>query len=149
MFGLVPYRRGRGLIDGPRLFDLMDRMWEGLLPAAASERGEWVPSFDVSETENEVIVRADMPGIDVKDLDISVTGNVLTISGEKKSERDEKKEGYHLIERTFGSFTRSMTLPGEVKADEVTATYKDGVLKLVIPKTEAAKRKKIEVKVEH
>ena len=149
MFGLVPVRKGRGLMDGPRLFDLMDRMMEGFTPAFPVERGEWVPSFDVSETENEVIVRADMPGIDVKDLDISVTGNVLTVSGEKKSERDEKKEGYHLVERTFGSFCRSMTLPGDVKADEVSASYRDGVLKLAIPKSEAGRRRKIEVKVEH
>ncbi|WP_246041815.1 Hsp20/alpha crystallin family protein [Desulfoglaeba alkanexedens] len=92
------------------------------------------------------MVKADLPGVDAKDLDIQIVGNVLTVSGEKKQEREEKDESYHWLERRFGSFSRSIRLPVEVKADEVEAVYKDGVLRIEIPKVESAKPKKIPVK---
>lgn len=150
MFGLVPRRRS--LLDVPSPFDLIDRWFESFeLPALERmfERDRfWVPAFDVSETDEHIVVKADLPGIDPKELDISITGNVLTVKGEKKQEREEKGESYHRIERTFGSFTRSFTLPADVDPNGVEATYKDGVLKLMIPKTEKSKRKKIEVKTQ-
>ncbi|MBW1974910.1 MAG: Hsp20/alpha crystallin family protein [Deltaproteobacteria bacterium] len=150
MLSLVP-RRSR-LLDVASPFDWIDRWFEEIgVPSVEGffERDRvWVPAFDVSETDDHIVVKADLPGIDVKDLDISITGNVLTVKGEKKQEREEKGESFHRVERSFGSFTRSITLPVDVDPNGVEAVYKDGVLKLTIPKTEKSKRKKIEVKAE-
>jgi HSP20 family protein len=93
------------------------------------------------------VVKADLPGIDVKGLDITIKDNVLTLKGEKKEEHEEKKECFHRIERRFGSFCRSFPLPGDVKTEGVEAVYKDGVLRLTIPKSEVSAPKKIEVQV--
>ncbi|MCK8600466.1 Hsp20/alpha crystallin family protein [Desulfoferrobacter suflitae] len=105
-----------------------------------------MPAFDISETDDHIVVRADLPGIDAKDLDINLSGNVLSISGEKKKEQEQKDENHYSIERQFGSFCRTFTVPAEVKEEGIEATYKDGVLRLKIPKAESAKRRKIEVK---
>lgn len=147
MLGLVPRRRG--LLDLPSPFDWIDKWFErGEVPAEIGKDQEWVPAFDVSETDDHVVVKADLPGIDPKELDISITGNVLTVKGEKKQEREEKGESFHWVERTYGSFARSFTLPAYVDSNKIEATYKDGVLRLLIPKTEKSKRKKIEVKTQ-
>lgn len=144
-----------GIVQRPsRLFDIMrsglldtlDRWFEEFrLPEFATERFI-VPAFDVSETDEHIIVKADLPGVDVKDIDISIVGNVLTVKGEKKQEKEEKNESYHRIERSYGSFSRSISLPAEVNPEAVEAVYKDGVLKLTIPKAEKSKPKKIEIK---
>jgi HSP20 family protein len=105
-----------------------------------------MPSVDVSENDKELIVRAELPGIDPKEIDISLVGNVMTIKGERKHEREEKKENFHLLERSSGSFSRSIQLPAEVQADKIQATYKDGILSITMPKTKAEAVKKIEVK---
>jgi HSP20 family protein len=106
-----------------------------------------MPAFDIAEADEHFIVKADLPGIDPKNLDISLTGNVLIISGEKKEKREEKNERYHTIERQFGSFSRSFMLPADVKEEGIEAVYKDGVLRVTIPKSERAKQKKIPVKM--
>jgi HSP20 family protein len=144
-----------GIVQRPsRLFDVMrsglldtlDRWFDELrLPEFASEKFI-VPAFDVSETDEHIIVKADLPGVDVKDIDISIVGNVLTVKGEKKQEKEEKGESYHRIERSYGRFSRSISLPAEVNPEAVEAVYKDGVLKLTIPKAEKSKPKKIEIK---
>ncbi|QJA05337.1 Hsp20/alpha crystallin family protein [Thermosulfurimonas marina] len=113
--------------------------WEGL---------EWVPAVDVSETEEAVVVRADVPGLDPEDLEITLSGNTLVIKGEKKKEQEEKKENFYRVERVYGSFMRTVELPAEVEADKVEATYKNGVLKIVLPKKAEAKGRTIKVKVE-
>jgi HSP20 family protein len=105
-----------------------------------------MPSVDVSESDKELIVRAELPGMDPKEIDISMSGNVLTIKGERKHEREEKKENFHLVERSSGSFSRSIQLPTEVKPEKIQATYKDGILSISMPKTKAEAVKKIEVK---
>ena len=145
MLGLVPYRRNRSLFHFPMTFGDADRFFDEWMPSL-KEEGRWMPAFDISETEEHILVKADLPGMDAKDLDISITENVLTVKGEKKEEHEEKKEHYHRMERRVGSFCRSFMLPGEVESDGVEAEYKDGVLHLTIPKSEAAKPKKIEVK---
>ncbi len=133
--------------DLANTFDLIDEWFEReAFPRFGIERMV-VPPLDVSETDDHIIVKADLPGIEVKDLDISVVGNVLTIKGEKKQEKEEKNESYHRIERVYGSFSRSITLPKAVKTEGIEAIYKDGVLKITIPKAEESRRKKIEVKV--
>ena len=129
-------------------------LWAGLtgffnelMPSMMKEHGEMMPAFDISEADDHFVVKADLPGIDPKNLDISLTGNVLTIRGEKKEEREEKNERYYTLERQFGSFTRSFMLPADVKEEGIGASYKDGVLRVNIPKSERAKQKKIPVKM--
>ena len=110
--------------------------------------GEWLPSLDISDTKNELVVKAEVPGMDAKDIDISLSDGMLTIKGEKKQEKEEKETNYHLIERSYGSFLRSVNLPGEVQGDKISASYKDGILKITLPKSEEAKKKEIKIKVE-
>ena len=146
MFELVPWRRNRGALARPRR-DLFNWFFEDLtLPDFWSAEQEWLPAFDVSETENEIIVKAELPGMDVKDIDIALTDGLLTIKGERKLEKEDKKENYHRIERQFGSFSRSLNLREKVKADGIEAAYKDGILTVALPKAEESKPKKIEVK---
>ena len=146
MFELVPWRRNRGALAGPKK-DLLDWFFEDLsLPDFWTAEREWVPAFDVSETEKEVIVKAELPGMDVKDIDIALTDGLLTIKGERQLEKEDKKENYHRIERQFGSFSRSLNLGTKVRSDGIEATYKDGILTVTLPKVEASKPKRIEVK---
>jgi HSP20 family protein len=127
----------------------MDRLWDAFFEGRPRVReGEWVPSLDVSETKNELVVKAELPGMDPKDIDISLSDGHLTIKGEKRQEKEEKEENYHFIERSYGSFTRSIQLPREVKHDKISASYKNGILKVVLPKSEEAKTKEIKIKVD-
>jgi HSP20 family protein len=126
---------------------LFERFARDPFGAVASRFGAVVvPDVDVSETESEIVVRTELPGVDPKDVDISVAGDVLTIRGEKKVSEEEKKENFHLIEREWGAFSRSILLPQHVQPEKVQAHYKDGVLKIVLPKAEAAKARKIQVR---
>ena len=115
-----------------RLRREMDRMWDDYFgfgrKALQPLVMEWIPAVDVSETADKILVKAEVPGMDANDINISVTGDVLTIKGEKKSEREEKEENFHLVERTYGSFARSLTLPAAVDMDKIEATYQNGVL---------------------
>jgi len=110
--------------------------------------GEWAPTVDVAETDENIVVTAELPGVKQNDVEISVINDVLTLKGEKKEEKEIKKENYHRIERSYGSFQRSITLPTGVQADKAKATYKDGVLTVTIPKVEEAKPKSIKINVE-
>ncbi len=106
------------------------------------------PRSDVSETDKEVEVSVELPGLDEKDIDVSLTGDMLTIRGEKKAEKEEKRKGYYLSERSYGSFHRSVPLPPGVDTDKATAEFKRGVLTVTMPKTpeSQAQVKRIEVK---
>jgi HSP20 family protein len=133
-----------------RLRREMDRLWDDYF--GSGRRGlqplqpEFAPAVDVTETAEAVVVKAEVPGMDAKDINISVTGEVLTIKGEKKSEREEKEENYHLVERSYGSFSRSLTLPAAVDLDKIEAKYDKGVLTVTCPKKEEVKPKPIEIK---
>ena len=111
------------------------------------ETGMVVPPLDVSETEENVIIKAEVPGIEPKDIDISVSGDTLTIKGEKKAEKEEKGKNYHFIERSYGSFSRAIPLPASVKFEQIKAEYKKGILEITLPKSEKSKAKKIPVKI--
>ena len=130
----------------------MDRLWDSFLEGKRvrryGEAGEWLASIDVSETENDLIIRAELPGIDPKDIDISLNNGYLTIKGEKKQEKEEKDENYHLVERSYGSFSRSVQLPGEVQSEKIKASFKNGVLIVKIPKSKESKKKEIRIEVE-
>jgi HSP20 family protein len=138
---------------GPFEFDRirreMDRPWDSFLEGGPMRRtGEWLPSIDVSETKSDLVIKAELTGMDPKDIDISLSDGLLTIKGEKKQEREEKEENYHLVERSYGSFTRSVRLPKEVQSDKITASFKNAVLRVTLPKSEEAKKKEIKIKVE-
>lgn len=141
---LVPWRPFRELTPFRDFDRLFEDFW-GRWPAWPAER-EWLPALDLSETKDKVIVKIELPGIDPKDIEVTVQGDMLTVKGERKQEREEKEEDYHRVERVYGSFCRSLRLPATAEHDKVAATYKDGILKLTIPKKEEAKAKKIEVK---
>jgi HSP20 family protein len=106
------------------------------------------PSVDVFEEGDEVVVKAELPGISKEDIDVKVTDDVVTISGEKKKEEKVEKKNYYRIERSYGSFTRSFRLPTEVQAEKASAKFKEGVLEIRIPKTEEAKKKEKKVSIE-
>lgn len=105
----------------------------------------WLPAVDVAETPEALTLYAELPGLSREDVDITLENNVLTVRGERKFEKDVKEENFHRIERAYGSFSRSFTLPNNVKGDGVEATFKDGVLSVRIPKAEEAKSRKIAI----
>jgi HSP20 family protein len=128
----------------------IDRFWDSFFErrAARVEEGEeWLPALELAETENEYVVKAEVPGMDPKDIDISLSDGMLTIRGEKKQEREEKEADYHLVERSYGSFARSIQISKPVQGEKITASHKNGVLKIVLPKSEEAKKKEIKIKV--
>ena len=114
------------------------------------EDDEWfaglAPSVDMSETDNAVEVRMDLPGVKSDDIDIKIHGNLLTVTANRKEEKEEKGRTFHRVERHSGSFSRSLTLPTAVNESEVAAEYQDGVLAITLPKTEQSKPRKIKVK---
>jgi HSP20 family protein len=126
---------------------LFDRFWEGDWPALPAF-GEWTPAIEVSETKDAILVKAEVPGMESKDIQLSLQENMLTIRGEKKQEKEEKDEHYYRSERSYGSFARVMRLPSTVDASKVTATFKNGVLKVMLPKAPAAKGSVIPIKTE-
>ena len=128
----------------------MDRFWNRFFqegPSIGSFTEEWIPSVDISETKDSFVVKAELPGMDAKDVKVSMSGDMLTIKGEKKTEEEEKDEHHYCVERYCGSFQRTFQLPTAVKGDKVEATFDKGVLKVMLPKVEEAKKKDIEVKV--
>jgi HSP20 family protein len=129
----------------------MDRMLERVFETRWDEFpavGDWAPSMDISETKDSLVAKVEAPGMDQKDLQISLHENLLTIKGEKKQESEEKDEQYHRVERSYGSFTRSVRLPVSVDASKVTASFKNGLLTVMMPKTPAAKGATIPIKAE-
>ena len=147
-----PFRELAPFKDFERMRREMDRLWDSFFEGGLRKRtegaGEWLPSLYVAETKNEIVVKAEVAGMDPKDIDISLSDGVLTIKGEKKQEKEEKEADYHLTERSYGSFTRLVQLPKEVQSDKISASYKDGILKITLPKSEEAKKKEIKIKVE-
>ena len=107
----------------------------------------WAPAVDIYETENSIVLKAELPGIDPKDVEVRVEDNTLYLKGERKFEKETKDENYHRVERSYGSFARSFSLPNSIDADKVVAEYKDGVLNLTLPKREEAKPKTIRINV--
>ncbi|WP_455379249.1 Hsp20/alpha crystallin family protein [Petrachloros mirabilis] len=106
------------------------------------------PSLDVFEEKDEIVVKADLPGMAKDEIEVTVTENVVTIKGEKKKEEEVKEKDYYRRERSYGSFVRSVQLPSEVKSDQIKANFKDGVLEVRMPKTEEAKKKSVSVKID-
>ena len=130
--------------------DMFRRVF-GLLPTGLFRRelrGEWYPSIDTFMKDNNLVIRADIPGVDPKNVDISVTGNVLTIKGERKSDIEEKKEGYLYHETSVGAFERTLTLPEGVDSAKIHATCKNGVVEITMPAKAEALPRKVKVELE-
>jgi len=149
----------RPFMDLSRWENDMDRMMEGFFGRrmrpwwperwfGADELDVRVPAVDVFEEKDEIVVKAEIPGMDKDNIEVNLTDHMLTIKGEKKKEEEVKKENYYRAERSFGAFVRTVELPKEVHADKVKATFKNGVLEVRLPKTEEAKAKETKVKVE-
>ena len=119
--------------------------FRAMSPFARMERWELVPEFEITETKDRYLFKADVPGIALADLDVSVAGRMLTVAGKRESEREEKTDTQYLSERSFGSFSRSFTLPESADEDSVTADLTDGVLTLALQKKQGVETKKVEV----
>jgi len=130
----------------------MDRLFDSLMRGEESEqqlgKGLWAPAVDICETENEIVLKAELPGVNKKDLEVKVENNALILKGEKRQESEIKKENYHRAERIYGQFQRIFTLPNTVETDKIKASFKSGILTLTLPKKREAKPKQISVKVE-
>ena len=135
--------RNPGDIQG-EMNRLFDSFFGRPSPVAAGER-VWAPLADMAEGKDEVVVTFELPGVREKDVSVSITGDILTVKGERRFERDSQEAGYHRLERVYGKFERSMPVP--VQADKVKATYRDGVLEIHLPKVEAVKPKEIKIEV--
>lgn len=133
-----PFRELNTLND--RMGAFLGRNWEAPLSTTA-----WNPSVDIFENDNEVVIKAELPGMNAKDIEVKLENNVLVLRGERRFEKEAKEENYHRVEREYGTFSRSFSLPVAVDADKVTAEYKDGILRIVLPKKEEIKPKPIKI----
>jgi HSP20 family protein len=144
---LVPWRPLRELSSFRKEMDwLWDRFF-GDKPLSRMFREDWSPSVDISETKDKLLIKAELPGLEAKDVDVNISGDVLNIRGEKQKEEEQKDEHYYSCERYSGSFQRSFRLPVNVKTDKIEASFDKGVLTISLPKTEEAKKKNIKIKV--
>ncbi len=135
-----------------RLFDrMLDRFfrdWEREFWELEPRWMTWAPAMDISETADAYIVRAEVPGVKPEDLEVTVQDKLLTIRGKREGFAEQKGETYHLVERAYGEFTRSLLLPTDVKTEAIEASYKNGVLEVRLPKSEESKPRRIEVKTD-
>jgi HSP20 family protein len=129
-FGSMPMRFG----------GFFGKEWEPPVPTTT-----WSPSVDIFENDDAVVVEVELPGMKIKDIEVKLENNVLMLKGERRFEKETKEENYHRVEREYGSFTRSFSLPMAVNADKVSAEYKDGLLRIVLPKKEETKPKPIKI----
>lgn len=105
----------------------------------------WLPAVDIRETDDSLVLTAELPGLSKEDVDITLERNILAIRGERRFEKEDKEENYHRIERSYGTFARSFTLPSNVTPEGVTANFENGVLRIVVPKAEEAKPRKVDI----
>ena len=129
----------------------IDDLWDRFFPEIPFEgryvTHEWLPSIDMTETKDRLVVKAELPGLDAKDVEITLNEDVLTIRGEKKEEKEEKGEHRFFVERYWGEFERRIKLPTPVKSEKIDATFKKGILTINLPKSEEAREKEIKIKV--
>src|SRR5437667_7776069 len=127
----------------------VNRLFTGNLPRSFDDegiaRGAWSPSVDIYENKDHIVLEAELPGMNREDFELSVENNVITLHGERQFEKKDDTDNYHRVERSYGSFTRSFTLPQTVSADGATAEYRNGVLRVTLPKREETKARRIEI----
>jgi HSP20 family protein len=136
--------------DVVTLRDKMNRLFEDAVTARGGEKdmitGSWSPAVDIYETEHELVLTAEVPGIDEKDIEIRIGDNTLSIKGERKFEKETREENYHRIERAYGSFYRSFSLPGTIDQEHIEARHEGGVLKIHMPKKPESQPKKVRIR---
>ncbi len=125
-----------------RLFEDANRNWKSDEPASTTT---WSPAVDIFETESEIVVKAEVPGMERKDITLNLENNVLTLRGERRFLKEAKEENYHRIERSYGGFSRAFSIPATVDEEKIRADYQDGVLKIVLPKKEQLRPKQIKI----
>lgn len=142
---LVPFRR----IEVPTTTRLFEEFFNGfpLFESALDGHDHWTPSVDIMEKDGNLILRAELPGLNEKEIELKLEGNVLTLKGERKMENEDEKGTYHRIESYYGSFTRSFRLPDTLDYEKINAEYKNGVLKVTIPQKPEVKPREIPVSV--
>jgi HSP20 family protein len=143
-----PFRDLVGLQE--RMNRLFDESFRGINRTGGEEDwvgGSWAPAVDIYEQNGNIVLKAELPGVDPKDVDVRVENNILTLSGERKLDNEVKRETYHRVERAYGSFTRSFTLPNVVDTEKIKAEYKDGLLRMTLPKKDEARPKQISINV--
>jgi len=148
---LAPFNWGGPWTQVSRLRNEINRLFEdpfSLLAPSTSFFEGWTPAVDVFEDKDKYVVKAELPGMKKEDIEVSLDGNTLTISGERKHEEEKKEGETYRSERFFGRFQRSVTLPAAVQANKIEASYKDGMLTVTLPKSEEAKPKQIQIKAE-
>ena len=150
MFDVLPWKRNKDKQSKElrrEIDNIYDRFFEpDFLPSTyLFGKGKWGPKLDISEGRKDITVKAEIPGIEAKDLDISIDGRLLNIRGEKRQEQTEKEETYYRVERSYGCFNRTIELPAEVDPDKVDASYKKGILKIKLRKMKSSETKRIKV----
>jgi HSP20 family protein len=141
-----PFRDLRGLQDE------VNRLFSTNLSRVFGDeeiaRGAWSPSVDIYENKDQIVLEAELPGMSREDFDLSIENNVITLRGERRFEKKDESDNYHRVERSYGAFTRSFTLPQTVQAEQAVAEYRNGVLRVTLPKREEVKARRIEIKGE-
>jgi HSP20 family protein len=143
-----PFRDLVGIQDRMnRLFDEAFRGARGTSEEEWALGGSWAPMVDIYEQNGDIVLKAELPGVDPKDVDIRVENNTLTLRGQRHFDKDVKRESYHRVERSYGAFSRAFTLPNVVDTEKIKADFKDGVLRLTLPQREEAKPKQISINI--
>ena len=144
MFEITPLRPIRELTNLRRE---LDDYWDSFFGKRdVLSKGAWIPAVDISETKDALIIKAEMPGMDPKEVEISLTGDLLEIKGEKKQKTEEKEANFHCIETRYGAFSRTIRIPVSVDSSKIDASYDNGILRITLPKKEDIKAKQMEVK---
>jgi HSP20 family protein len=133
-----------------RMNRMFDESFRGVSRGSSDDwalGGAWAPAVDIYEHDGNIVLKAELPGVDPKDVDVRLENNTLTLRGERKVDNEVKQDSYHRVERAYGAFTRSFTLPSVVDQEKIKADYKDGVLKITLPKRDEAKPKQINIAV--
>ncbi len=135
--------------DMVSLREKMNRLFEDVFTGRGDDKelasSTWAPAVDIFETENELVMSAEIPGIDEKDIEIKLEDNTLTLKGERKFEKETRQENYHRIERSYGSFYRAFTLPNSVNLDKIHAEHENGILKITLPKRQELKPRNVKI----
>jgi HSP20 family protein len=145
--------RWEGFRDLLSLQDRMNRLFDESARGVSRGReedwatGTWAPAVDIYEQGGDLVLKAELPGVDPKDVDVRIENNVLTLKGERRADNEVKRDSYHRVERSYGAFTRAFTLPTTVDTTKVKADFKDGLLRVVLPKREESKPKQVQIEV--
>jgi HSP20 family protein len=146
MMSLISRRQFPGFEDLPSTVNLLDQFFERFANQPAGSR-PWAPAVDIEENDKELILAADLPGIKLEDVEVKIEDGTLTLSGSRKFENEDNKNGYHRIERSYGEFHRAFSLPDSVDATKVAALIENGVLKVTLPKKEIARPRTVKVEI--